>query len=86
MRMVYRICGVTIPKRVRDILQRKGADFSDYFPVTSNQNLPHKTHQGAIGFFEENRDLNETALEVRRLTELYKMCKGEERAAKYTIR
>ena len=63
-RMVYRILGLTVPRKVREVLSRKGADFSDYFQVMPNQAVPHKTHQGAIGFFEEIRNHPDTALEV----------------------
>ena len=43
-RMVYRILGLTVPRKVREVLARKGADFSDYFQVMPNQAVPHKTH------------------------------------------
>ena len=35
-RMVYKLLGLKVPKKVIEILKRKGADFTDYWPASSN--------------------------------------------------
>ena len=56
IRMVYKIMGLTIPKPMREKFQKGGADFSDYFPVTSNRKATHTVFKCTLGFVEVKPD------------------------------
>ena len=53
MRMVYKVMGLAIPKKVKDKLLKGGADFSDYFPQRANTKPCHNVYKGALGLIED---------------------------------
>ena len=62
MRMVYKVMGLVLPKSIRRILTKGGADFSDYFPVESNNNAGPISTKSTLGLIEYTKPATDAQL------------------------
>ena len=66
--MVYKVLGLQVPKKVKEILKFKGVEFSEHWPVNKNLQIPHEVFRSTLGVFEFNAFNEIELLQNRRKT------------------
>ena len=67
VRMAYKVLGLNLPKSIRTILSKGGADFSDFFPQTANNKPAPQTVKSSLGLLEIVEPAKDSELRIEKI-------------------